>query len=304
MTKMNVFEIVTQKMIEKLQAGVVPWHKPWSSGVGQPCNLLTGKAYRGINPILLGDTYHSKYWLTFNQVKDMGGHVRAGERASMVVFFKPADLKKKASDSNDTQDENEEKVFRSFILRYYYVFNVCQCEGITHKRLNEESVSLEKLSEFNPIEKCEDIWSRFNNPPKLIHNQQKAFYRPSEDLINMPLKNSFDGEEEYYSTLFHEATHSTGHESRLNRKSVVQSNHFGSKEYSKEELVAEMGAAMLCAHAGIDSAVFDNSAAYIASWLDALKKPNNQRLVVDAASGAQKAVDHILGDSEILEVGE
>ncbi len=284
---MNVFELVTKKMIEKLEAGVIPWNKPWRSVLGQPCNLISGKQYRGINPMLLGNDYSSKFWLTFNQVKQLGGHVRAGETSSLVVFFKPIDTKKSTK-------SDEEKNHIPFILRYYNVFNVFQCDGITDKRIEEEKAKLQNLPQFQEIDSCESIWQTYTNKPALTHQQQRAFYRPNSDTINMPIKESFDGEAEYYCTLFHEAIHSTGHVSRLNRKSLTEKAHFGSEKYSKEELIAEMGAAMLSAHAGIDSSVFDNSAAYIQSWLNVLKTSGNKRLVVDAASAAQKAVDHIL----------
>lgn len=295
---MNVYEIVTKKMIEKLEAGVAPWHMPWAAGVGQPCNLISGKTYRGINPMLLGCDYSSKYWLTFNQVKKLGGQVRAGEKSSMVVFFKMIDDKERAEAADDDKTSK-----RPFLLRYYNVFNVQQVEGLQHDRLDKEKVDIEQIKDFNPIANCEKIWSGFNNPPQLQHYQQRAFYRESQDLINMPQQKSFYSEAEYYCTLFHESIHSTGHESRVHRKNVGHS-HFGSKEYSKEELIAEMGAAMLCTHAGIDTEkLFDNSASYLQSWANVLKDKKNFRCVVDAASAAQKAVDYILGNKG-EEVGE
>jgi len=289
----KVFEIVTEKIIELLEKGVVPWHRPWKAGVGAPCNLISNKPYRGINAFLLGMTfYSSRYWLSFNQVKQLGGWVRKGEKASMVVFFKK--YKKTTAETNQ-EDEIDINRFNSFVLRYYYVFNSDQVEGVDHKRLVEASESIKNLAEFNPIEKCEAFWNGYKNAPELKHDQQRAFYRPAHDLINMPVKTSFDSENEYYSTLFHEMIHSTGHEARLNRKGIAELSAFGGHEYSKEELIAEMGAAFLCAYAEIENKTIDNQAAYISNWLSALKQKNNFRLVIDAASAAQKATDLILG---------
>jgi antirestriction protein ArdC len=294
---MNVFEVVTQKMIEKLEAGVVPWHMPWRTSVGRPCNLISGKEYRGINPMLLGCHYSSKYWLTYNQVKQLGGYVRSGERSSIVVFFKPIITTK-------PKTKEEEKKHMPFVLKYYSVFNSMQCDGITDDRLEAERARLKNIPEFKNIDACEAVWGNYPNAPALEHRQQRACYRPSSDTINMPMKESFDSEEEYYNTLFHEAVHSTGHESRLSRKTLTESAHFGSEKYSKEELIAEMGAAMLCAHVGIESKVFDNSASYLGGWLDVLKESKNTRLIVDAASAAQKAIDCIIGTAETMEAGE
>lgn len=288
---MNVYEIVTKKVIEQLEKGVIPWHKPWK-GSSLPRNLITGKPYRGINMFLLWqDQYPSRYWLTFNQIKNLGGHVKKGEKSSLVVFFKMLE--------NLNQDDPEKKLF---VLRYYNVFNASQAEGLKHKRLTEEAENIDSI-EFNAIEECEAVWAGYESVPRLTHDVQKAFYSPSDDYINMPAKTSFDSEEFYYSILFHEAIHSTGHTKRLGRSGITDIAAFGSHEYSKEELIAEMGAAMLCAHTGIDSITIDNSASYINSWLTNIKQSKNFRLVVDAAAAAQKAVDMILGNQDHQEEG-
>ena len=290
--KKNVFEIVTEKIIELLEKGVVPWRKPWKGGVGAPRNLISNKPYRGINAFLLGVcSYSSRYWLTFKQARELGGLIKAGERASLVVFYK------KLSEKKEDQEQFEAGGRDYFILRYYRVFNVEQVEGISHKRLQEEKESIENLAEFNSIETCENFWAGYSDRPRLEHEQQRAFYRPAQDLINMPIKTSFDSEREYYCTLFHEMIHSTGHFARLNRKGIAELSSFGGHEYSKEELIAEMGAAMLCAEAGIENSTIENSAAYISNWLTALKQKSNFRLVVDAASAAQKAIDLILNEA-------
>jgi antirestriction protein ArdC len=172
---------------------------------------------------------------------------------------------------------------KSILLRYYTVFNLEQCEGIE---------SPEPVAAVNPIEQCESILERMPNPPRIEQDAQ-ACYRPSIDTVGMPARAAFHSAEEYYSTLFHELTHSTGHPSRVGREGIMTHNPFGSDPYSKEELVAEMGAAMLCGVAGIESRTLGNSAAYLQAWINKLK--SDSRLIVSAASQAQKAADYILG---------
>ena len=169
------------------------------------------------------------------------------------------------------------------MLRYYTVFNVEQCEGIA---------SPIAAPAVNAIEECERIVRQMPNPPAM-QQDGRAWYRPSNDTVGMPSRNAFNSAEEYYSTLFHELTHSTGHTSRIGREGIEKLNTFGSESYSKEELIAEMGAAMLCGVAGIERKTLSNSAAYLQSWIDVLK--SDARMVVSAASQAQKAADYIQG---------
>jgi antirestriction protein ArdC len=157
-----------------------------------------------------------------------------------------------------------------------------KCEGIK---------SPEPLPAVHPIEQCESIVEQMPNRPKL-EQDSRACYRPSTDTVGMPARSAFHSAEEYYSTFFHELTHSTGHPSRVGREGITNHNSFGSEDYSKEELVAEMGAAMLCGVAGIASRTLDNSASYLQSWINRLR--SDSRLIVSAASQAQKAADYIL----------
>ena len=177
------------------------------------------------------------------------------------------------------------------LIRYYSVFNVEQCDGISHARLEAEH---DEPAPFNPIESAERIVASYPKPPSISEDGRgSAYYRPATDSIRMPERETFDSEAHFYATLFHEMAHSTGHESRLSRAGITNPIRHASHEYSQEELVAEMGAAFLTAEAGIDAEVLmDNSAAYVASWLKALR--NDKKLVVFAAAQAQKAVDHIL----------
>jgi antirestriction protein ArdC len=245
-----------------------------------PCNLISGKEYRGMNVFLLGSQgYASRYWLTFNQANKLGGHVRKGEQSSIVTFWHIGEEKIKTDGSKT----------RPFLLRYYCVFNLTQTEGIAEK------LGLGNASPRVPsIEGCEAIVAGMPNAPKM-EQSNAAWYRPSTDSVGMPARGLFSSAEEYYSTLFHELTHSTGHPSRIGREGIEILNTFGSESYSKEELVAEMGAAMLCGVTGIAPATLQNSAAYLKTWIERLK--SDSRLLVTAASAAQKAADYIRGES-------
>lgn len=276
---MTVYEMMTDRIIAQLEKGTVPWQKPWNGTTGLPKNLQSGKVYRGINLFMLGCSgFASPYWLTFKQCKAKGGSIKAGSKATPVIFWKF--LEKENSETGETDSIP--------MLRYYQVFNVDQCGGI--EAPDEEEA---ETIDFQPIEEAENIVKGFKASPKLTHEEARAYYRPCSDMINMPKAETFRTEEEYYSTLFHEMTHSTGHEARLNRKTITDLCPFGSTNYSKEELIAEMGAAFLCGHAGIENKTIDNSAAYIQHWVRKFK--DKPKMVVTAAAQAQKAADFILG---------
>jgi len=276
----QVYEIVTNKIIEKLEEGVVPWRKSWSSEA--PKNLVSGKEYRGINPFLLDSMgFASPYWLTFRQAKSLGGYVRKGEKSTPVVFWKNWS-------SLEQNDEGKLEETRRFVLRYYSCFNIEQCS------LPPEEVPAEDptTKHFDPIPKAESVVKAMPSAPEITHQSQRACYSPILDIVNMPKPESFDAPVNYYSTLFHELTHSTGHESRLNRDSITDPVRFGSHTYSREELIAEMGAAFLNGHCGLVDQTLDNSASYIQGWLGRLR--NDPKLVVQAAGKAQRAADYIL----------
>ncbi len=276
---MNVYEVITDQIIDRLERdGVVPWHQPWSTE--RPKNLVSKKEYRGINVFLLGaGRYSNPYWLTFKQAKQLGGHVKKGEKSTPVVFWKWLERERENPDSGEVETVSTP------LLRYYRVFNVEQCEGLSVP-------ALENARDFHPIEEAERVVQEMPQCPIIQHETAQAFYRPSADVVNMPPAELFTSDEEYYSTLFHELTHATGHESRLNRLATDKLAAFGSRSYSQEELVAEMGAAFLCGHCGIVERIIDNSAAYVQGWLRRLR--NDKRLVVFAAAQAQKAADFIL----------
>jgi antirestriction protein ArdC len=277
----KAYEVITETIIEKLEQGTVPWHQPWSNEAAK--NLISKREYRGINVFLLGmSRYANPYWLTFRQAKQLGGHVKKGERSTPVVFWKWLERER------DNPDTGETETVSTPLLRYYRVFNVEQCEGIPAEKVP----TLENARDFRPIEEAERVVQEMPQRPIIQHEAAQAFYRPSADVVNMPAPKLFTGDEEYYSTLFHELTHATGHESRLKRLDTDKLAAFGGKDYSQEELVAEMGSAFLCGHCGIEERIIDNSAAYIQGWLRRLR--NDKSLVVFAAAQAQKAVDFIL----------
>ena len=258
----SVYQIVTEQIIKQLESGVAPWHRPWTTQI--PRNLVSKREYRGINVFLLASRgYGSPYWLTYKQATEQGGNVRRGEHASKVVFWK--------IDKYETEDADGQSVAKtSAILRYYTVFNVEQCDSIS--ALGSERI-------INPIAECERIVAGMPNPPATVQDA-RAWYRPANDTVGMPSRQAFGSAEEYYSTLF-------------GREGIEKLNIFGSESYSKEELIAEMGAAMLAGVAGIERKTLSNSAAYLKSWIDVLK--SDSRMVVFAASQAQKAADYIRG---------
>lgn len=284
--KVDVYQIVTDRIISELENGTVPWRKPWRAvGGDRPTNLVSGKPYRGINQLLLSmSDYTSPYWVTFKQAKLKGGCVRKGEKSTLIVFWK----------MNRYEDKTTGKEKTIPMLRYYNVFNVEQCDGLTVPEPDERP-------EFNPCDEADSIINGMPNAPDIQYGGDSAAYVPAWDIVKMPVREAFDSPALFYNTILHELTHSTGAESRLSREGIVQFDKFGSDQYAREELIAEMGAAMLCTVAGVDNTL-PASAAYIANWLSALK--NDPKMVVAAAGKAQRAADYILDEAEAHEATE
>lgn len=284
--KKNIYDMVTERIEQLLNQGVVPWLKPWRPEAGEHRNLISKKPYRGINVFLLSSMgYDSPFWLTFNQAKKIGGKVKKGEKGTVVIFWKWLPKEEK-------QENGEVKRFKIPMLRYYTVFNVEQCEGIPAEKIPALD-GIEEAEKMEPIAAAALLVENMPHRPSIEHGGNRACYSPSADRIKMPKFEQFNSAEEYYCTIYHELAHSTGHPSRLDRKEVVNVQPFGSEDYSKEELVAEMTAAFLCGATGIEQATIENSAAYIQGWLKELK--NDRKLVVHAAAAAQKAADFIRG---------
>jgi len=286
----DVYSLITERIISMLEQETIPWKKPWKGGQAAfPKNFITGRPYSGINAFLLAMTpFESPYFLTFKQANEKGGHIRKGEKGFPIIYCNITSAKKEDKETGETKTET------FGFLRYYTVFNLAQTEGITIPFPEGETVK-----EFHSLEDCEAIRQGYRGSPEIIHKEQRAYYSPFMDTINMPRPGTFDSQEGYYATLFHEMTHSTGHVSRLKREGIHETHSFGDAVYSKEELIAEMGAAFLCAHASITPVTLQNSASYIAGWLKQLR--NDKKLVIQAAAAAQKAANLILGQSESQE---
>ena len=284
---MDVYGIITEKIVNLLEQGMVPWRRPWTS-TGLPRNLVSKKPYRGVNFFLLSASkYVSPFWLTMRQANELGGHVRKGGESTAVVFWKVEDLKQRTDDIAD--DESEANTRQRSLLRFYRVWNLEQCEL-------PQSV-LDKLPKMethqhDPIEAVEKIIAGMPNPPEIVRGGSKAYYSPFTDRITLPPRELFISAEEEAATETHELIHSSGSEKRLAREGICEAAPFGSPVYSKEELTAELGAAYLCAEAGISNAVLPNQAAYVAGWLKKLR--DDRRLLIYAAAQAQRAADYIL----------
>jgi len=273
---MDIYSEVTTRIIAQMEEGVIPWQKPWVAN-GKAISRSTGKPYSLLNQMLLG---RPGEYLTFKQCQEAGGKVKKGEKASMVVFWKFIEQK------DEETGEKKEVPF----LRYYNVFHIDQCEGITAKHTTETAfpdgaATLEAAQEI--------IYDYLGREGVMLSHEEgdRAFYRPATDEVVLPIRKQFISTAEYYSTVFHELTHSTGHPKRLNRLS--KPSFFGTEDYSKEELVAEIGAATLVNHVGLEtSSSFRNNAAYLQNWLKVLK--DDKRFIVSAAGRAEKAVNLIL----------
>jgi antirestriction protein ArdC len=279
----DIYELITTRFIEQLKHGTVPWQKPWM-GVQ---NIVSKKPYRGINALILGGSdFESPYWLTFKQAHDLGGKVKNGEHATPVIYYK---LFEKRDDQGNLILGSNGRPARIPFIRWSNAFNLDQTEGIAPPAQTQAVVQ----NPLHPLEKAAKIVEEAKTCP-IYHTGFAAVYSPGEDVIRMPAQKTFRSPESYYQTLFHEMTHSTGHASRLDREGVTLPVKFGSERYSKEELIAELGASFLSNEAGILNQVqFDNSAAYLGSWIE--KFQNDHKMIFTASSQAQRSTDFILG---------
>lgn len=280
--KFNIYEEITNRIIKQLENGVIPWHKPWSGVANGAYNRISKKPYSLLNQMILE---HDGEYATYKQWSDLGGKVKKGEKSEIVVFWKILQVE-------EAKDGKIEK--KSIpLLKYINVFHVSQVDGVEPKTT--------KLIEHKPIEEAEKIKRDYVDRENIVIKESitdRAFYSPSRDYIEVPCKEQYKDVMEFYSTLFHEMIHSTGHRDRLGRLDCsVKYASFGSEDYSKEELIAEIGSAFLMNHIGIETfKTFNNSAAYIQSWLKVLK--NDNRFIVSASSKAEKAMKYILGIME------
>ena len=275
----DLYQMITDRIIAQLEAGTVPWHKPWKGSSGA-ISRSTGKPYSVLNQLLL--PYEGEY-VTFRQAAEEGHPVKKGEKASAVYFFKFIETEDK--------DTGEKKTIP--LLKYYSVFHISQCPGMKPKF----TVSEGQQSDLQPDEWAEQILQEYVVRSGVTLKRQqsnRAYYSPALDEIVVPEISQFTEKAEFYSTAYHEAVHSTGHQSRLNR--ITDIARFGSDSYSKEECVAELGASYLVNAAGLEtSSSFGNSASYISGWLSELK--GDKHFIISAAGQAEKAVRLILGEN-------
>lgn len=276
----NVYQLVTDRIIEELQKGNIPWEKPWTGVRSGAFNRISKKPYSLLNQMLLK---HEGEYATFKQWSELGGKIRKGEKSEIVVFWK-------IFEKEEINDKGEKEKVAIPLLRYINVFHISQVEGVEPLK--------QPFNEVTPIEEADKIIIDYVTREHITFEEKasdKAFYSPSRDCVVVPMKEQYKHINEYYSTTFHELTHSTGHPSRLDRLKTGAVAAFGSETYSKEELVAEIGSATILNTLGIETAkTFRNSAAYIQNWLHVLQ--NDNKFIVSAASKAEKAVAYILGE--------
>ncbi len=302
MSNNNIYQMVTDRILAQMKNGIIPWRKPWATmGTNNPDEVAisheTGKPYSFLNQLLCGGPGE---YVTFNQVKKLGGKIKKSEKSRIIVFWHQY-IKKSKDDVITTPEDapEDENVRYGWYLKYYNVWNIDQCESIESRWKKVAGVTEEpRLKPEAAAEKIvEEYLAQPSHPELVIKVSNKACYQPALDRVIAPQLSQYENVAEYYSTLFHELGHSTGHKDRLNRKGVADFDFFGSHQYSQEELVAEMTAAMLVAKAGLDAEkAFTNSVAYVQSWFKALK--NDPKLFVTAAGNAEKAAKWILGIKE------
>ena len=279
---MNIYEETTQRILKQLDEGVIPWRKTWASGL--PASLSTGREYRGINILILSTAgYSSRYWVTFREALRLGGNVRKGEKATPIIYWHwrtPEELAK-------LQERSGKADLAPCVPFTSAVFNLDQVDGVPRPEATQE------FNHVRRLELADYLLDVMPDKPEIVHSlSDEPSYRSREDRVTLPHLSQFENADEYYATLFHELTHASGHERRLNR--IVEQEGDAIERYSFEELVAEFGAAFLCGFAGINNAGTEALAAsYIHGWAEKLR--NDHRLVMRAASAAQRAADYIRG---------
>lgn len=282
---MNVYEIVTKEILAKLEQEIVPWQMPWKRKAFDH-NGVSKRRYRGVNTILTSMRgFAESDWYTLRQMRELGVDLKENQHSSIVCFYKVIE-----KEPTETEKKMESMGFitlddrKHYMLRYYGVFNREQIDGLPELPKTGDEL------DFKPVEACEKVIEEFRDRPSIEYGGARAFYSPMQDIVKVPKRENFISIDEYYSTLFHELVHSTGHEKRTGR---TKDGHdgFGGKEYAREELCAEIGSAILCRHCGITKTI-DNSVSYIDNWKKALL--DDAKCVVLAAQRAQRAVDYIL----------
>lgn len=291
----SVYQIVTERLLEEMQKGVIPWHRPWHGIMDGAVSYDTQRPYSFLNQLLLGKPGE---WLTRNSIHKHGGRIKKGAKAGLITFWKTYLADK---DGNEVEEGSEAAAEKRWVLRYYHAYHIDDTEGIESKLAKKANPG----SGIQPIEVADRVIQGYisrNRPLRLeIAASNKACYSPMRDVVTVPLLEQFDVPEQFYGTLFHELGHSTGHKDRLDRKSGM-AGHFGDPDYAKEELVAELTSAMVCDHLEFEcDKAFKNTVAYLQNWMSALK--NDERLIIYAAAKAEAAAKYILNIKEAGEGG-
>lgn len=292
--RVNYYQKATERIIALLEKGVPPWRKTWGA-YGLARNYATGHIYRGINRLMLNlvAPYDVPLYMSRKQLIEKGGRIKKGSKAEWVYFYgeyhKDADGNTVAATQVDTRIANGEDLQQIRFLKARPVYNVSCIEGI------DITVPTMPVREHLPIERCEEFLNQLSPRPQYCETDTDCpCYKRNTDTIHIPHRTYFEASEEFYCTLFHEILHWTGHEKRLARIGITDDKAvFGSKLYSEEELIAEMGACFLCAHTGIDTTpVTENSAAYIQSWKTKLE--DDSKLIFRAAAKAEQALHYLI----------
>lgn len=285
----DIYAHVTNSIIAALEQGTPPWIRPWQDCGAMPSNLVTGKPYRGINVIMLyveasSCSYTDSRWLTFRQANDIGARIRKGEHGTQIIFYRMREIKDAKGDVSDNASDDTRSIP---MLKTYTVFNASQLESVPDRFDVCPDVA------WSPVEAAEQVIA--NTGAVIQHGGNRAFYRPSDDIIQLPPSSLFSKPDDYYATALHELCHWTGHPRRLNRALTGRRDI---EAYAYEELIAEIGAAFLCAHSRLSARL--EHASYISSWLNALRR--DKRLIFVAAGAAQKAADFVLDSAAEAEV--
>lgn len=298
--RVDVYQMVTDRVMAQLEQGIIPWQKPWKN-IASGCeddlaiSYSSRKPYSFLNQMLLG---RNGEWLTFKQVKEMKGSIKKGAKAGMVVFYKRIVVKETVQDAEGNEKEKQSVIP---MLKYFNVYHIDDCTGIDTK-IQPKPAEAEDEVTIEPIDAAEKVINGYLSREKSLklHNDRpssRAFYSPMFDEVTVPMMKQYDVKDEYYSTLFHELVHSTMTPERMNRAEGMN-NHFASQKYSREELVAELGAAMLCSATGINNdGTFKNSVAYIQGWMKELK--DDKKAIVWAASRSEKAARFIYNGERV-----
>jgi len=295
-----IYEAMTKRLLALMESGTIPWRRTWRQ-LASPRNIRSDKPYRGTNCFWLAviastEGYSTPYWMTYKQAIDLGGHVRKGEKATPVIFWKPATYKSLVGEDGDGGEIEVKKSY--LVVRLYYVFNLDQCDGIAAPAGQPQSLRPLVTSSQDACEDASRIFTEYCDHERITvrNGGDQPSYIPSTDTIQVPKMEMFNVVEDYHATRFHEAVHSTGADGRCSRSGVKDFDSFGSHQYAEEELIAEFGSTFLCSIAGVErTETVENAAAYLQHWAAALRA--NPSMVVMAAQRAQKACDYILNQT-------